>query len=104
MEEVEEFEEDPPPDGPGHMAGAMFTSWWVATHPPVVTHRMVPRAAILNGGYTPIGTGGYRRTYYGGRTGYLYGGSSSWSRPSASPSVVRGGFGSTGHAASGGGS
>ena len=116
MEEVEEIDEDPPPDGPAHLAGAPFIGWWVATHPPIVTYRMVPRAAVLGGGgYTRTPGGYYRRHYYGGRSAYLYGGSagvfgrpsgvrSPSSRPSSSRSsgVVRGGFGSSGHAAAGG--
>lgn len=101
MEEVEEVTEVPPPDGPAHLMGAPFIAWWGATHRPIVTYRMVPRAAILGGGYTRTGGGYYRRTsyYYGGRSGYLGTGAS---RPAASTGVVRGGFGSTGHAASAG--
>jgi len=103
MEEVEERDEDPPPDGPGHLAGCPFIAWWVATHPPIVTHRMVPRAAVLGGGYTRSSSGTYHRTFYGGRSGYLWGGSS-MARPSGGSGIVRGGFGGGGHVASGGGS
>jgi hypothetical protein len=100
MEAVEEVAEDPPPDGPAHLVGAPFVGWWAATHPPIVTYRMLPRAAVLGGGYTRTGGGYYRRTYpYSGRSGYL---SSGPSRPTGSTGVVRGGFGSTGHAASAG--
>ncbi len=99
MEPVEELTEDPPPAGPAHLVGAPFIPWWTVTHPPIVTYRMVPRATILGGGYTRTSNGYYRRTSYmwGGRTGYL--GSS---RPAGSSGVVRGGFGGSGHAASGG--
>jgi len=101
MDEVEEVTEEPPPDGPAHVIGAPFVAWWATTHPPVVTRRLVPRTAVLGGGYTRTGGGYYRRTsyYYGGRSGYL--GTSS-SRPMGSTGAVRGGFGSTGHAASAG--
>jgi len=101
MEEVEEVTEVPPPNGPAHMTGAPFVAWWAATHPPVVTYRMVPRATILSGGYTRTSGGYYRRTgyYYGGRSGYL---STGPSRPIGAVGVVHGGFGSTGHAAGGG--
>jgi hypothetical protein len=103
MEEVEEIDEDPPPDGPGHLAGGPFIAWWGLTHPPIVTHRMVPRAAVLGGGYTRSSSGVYHRTFYGGRSGYMWGGSS-MARPSGGSGVVRGGFGGSGHVASGGGS
>jgi hypothetical protein len=100
LEEVKEVTEDPPPAGPAHLTGAPFIAWWAATHPPIVTYRMVPRAAILSGGYTRTGGGFYRRTYsYTGRSGYL---STGPSRPIGGVGVVHGGFGSTGHAASGG--
>jgi len=97
MEPVEERAEDPPPVGPAHLVGAPFIPWWAATHPPIITYRMVPRAAVLSGGYTRTSSGYYRRPSYmwGGRSGYL--GSS---RPGGSSGVVRGGFGSAGHAAS----
>jgi hypothetical protein len=100
MEPVEEMTEDPPPAGPAHMTGAPFIAWWAATHPPIVTYRMVPRAAIVGGGYARTGGGFYRRTYsYTGRSGYL---STGPSRPIGAVGVVHGGFGGTGHAASGG--
>ena len=103
MEEVEEIDEDPPPDGPGHLAGCPFIAWWGLTHPPIVTYRMVPRAALLAGGYTRSSSGTYHRTFYGGRSGYMWGGSS-MARPSGGSGVIRGGFGGSGHIASGGGS
>ena len=99
MEEVEEVNEDPPPDGPEYLIGAPFVGWWQATHPPVVTYRIVPRSVVERSGYTRSSSGIYQRTYYGGRSGYLFGGSSG---PAHSGGAVRGGFGSTGHAASGG--
>jgi hypothetical protein len=109
MEEVEEIDEDPPPVGSDHLIGAPFIAWWAVTHPPIVTHRLVPRAQIASGsgGYTRTSSGIYRRTYYG-RSSYLfggYGGGSSYRPgPAHSSPVTRGGFGSTGHASSGGGS
>ena len=114
MEEVEEVTEDPPPEGSDHLIGAPFVAWWALTHPPIVTHRLVPRAQVIagNSGYTRSSSGIYRRTYYGGRSTYIfgggfYGGGGSYSRPApghSSSGVVRGGFGGSGHAASGGGS
>jgi uncharacterized membrane protein YgcG len=103
MEEVEEITEDPPPIGHDHLIGAPFIAWWAATHPPMIIHRFVPRTQVISGnsGYTRSSSGVYRRTYYGGRSTYLYGGGSSSSRPGP---VARGGFGGTGHASSGGGS
>jgi hypothetical protein len=101
MEEVEEFTEDPPPDGPGHMVGAAFIGWWIATHPPIVAYRRVPRSIVTRGGYTRTSSGLYHHTYFGGRSNYLNGGSSS-ARPSGSAGIVRGGFGSTGHVAAAG--
>ena len=108
MEEVEEIDEDPPPAGSDHLIGAPFVAWWAVTHPPRVTHRMVPRSHIIAGGsgYTGTGSGVYRRHYHGGRSVFIYGGGggSSVSRPGPSPGhsspVTRGGFGSTGHSAS----
>src|SRR5262245_20636794 len=62
MEEVEEIEEDPPPEGHDHLIGAPFIAWWAATHPPIVTHRYVPRAQVAanNSGYTRTSSGVYR--------------------------------------------
>ncbi|HEX3149582.1 MAG TPA: hypothetical protein VHR66_16020 [Gemmataceae bacterium] len=98
MEEIEEIDEDPPPEGTGHFFGAPFVGWWMLSHPPIVTHRLVPRAQIASGGYTRTSSGYYSRAYYG-RSAWLYGSSS---RPANSSGVVRGGFGSTGHAAAAG--
>lgn len=98
MEPVEEVTEDPPPAGPAHLVGAPFIPWWAATHPPIITYRIVPRATVLGSGYTRTAGGYYRRSYpFAGRSAYL--GSS---RPGGSAGVVRGGFGGTGHAASAG--
>lgn len=109
MEEVEDVEEQPPPDGPAHVLGGPFIAWWALTHPPIITHRMVPRSAVAGGGYTRTPTGGYRRHYYGGRSGFLFGGSSGYrpgpsigSSSGHSSPVSRGGFGSTGHSSVGG--
>ena len=101
MEEVTEIEEDLPPEGTPHLLGGPFVAWWALNHPPRVTVRAVPRSVATSGTYTRTTSGGYRRTFYGGRAGYLAGGGSV-ARPSASSGVVRGGFGSTGHAATGG--
>jgi hypothetical protein len=100
-EEVEEVTEVPPPDGQAHVIGSPFVAWWHATHPPVVVRRTVPRSALASGGYSRGGRRVYYRPYYGGRTGFLSGGSS-YHGPSHAAPVTRGGFGSTGHAAAGG--
>jgi hypothetical protein len=98
MEEVEEIDEQPPPDGTGHLMGAPFVGWWMMSHPPLISYRLVPRAQLIGGGYTRSSSGYYSRTYYG-RSSWIHAGSS---RPASSSSVVHGGFGSTGHAASAG--
>lgn len=100
MEEVEEIDEDIPPEEPAHFIGAPFFVWWTATHPPIVTRRLIPRAAVATGGYTRSSTGTYHRSYYGGRSSYLWGGSPSG--PAHSSGIARGGFGSTGHSGSAG--
>ena len=102
MEEVEEVEVIPPPAGSGHLIGGPFVAWWAMTHPPRVTIRAVPRSVATGGGYTRTSSGGYRRTFYGGRSGYLAGGGSIARPPNSSGGVVRGGFGSRGHASFGG--
>ena len=103
MQEVEEVEETPPPEGAPHLMGGPFVAWWALTHPPRTTIRAVPRSVATGGGYTRTTSGGYRRTFYGGRSGYLAGGGSTARPPSSSSGgAVRGGFGNTGHASSGG--
>ena len=102
LETVAEEEVIPPPEGSAHLLGAPFVGWWAMTHPPRVTLRAVPRSVATGGGYTRTTGGGYRRTFYGGRSGYLAGGGSIARPPSSSSGAVRGGFGSTGHASSGG--
>ena len=96
VEDVEFEEEEPAPDGPGHLIGGPFVGWWRIGHPPVIVRRAVPaRAATGSSSH---------RSYPRGRSGFLSSYSSGTSsRPAGSSSgVTRGGFGSTGHATAGG--
>jgi hypothetical protein len=117
-EMVEEVVEEPapPPDDPiEHVVGAPFVGWWVATHPPVVTRRLVPRtqaAASQTSSNRSHGRSAFfGRPFYssafGPRTSYSpvsrpgsYGSSgSSFGGHSSTGGVSRGGFGSSGHSA-----
>ena len=97
MEEIDEVTETPPPKGPEHLIGGPFIGWWSLTHPTVVVRKTVPRSMATASTRSHGGTFIHTRPYYGGRSGFMSGGSSH-----GSSGITHGGFGSTGHASSGG--
>jgi hypothetical protein len=104
---VEIVEQDCPPgdESTDLVMGPLFLAWWDVTHPPRLVRRSLAQATTTADPTQPVYSGYYGRRYAYGHPFYYH----TWpwvstprpSRPSFSPSVPRGGFGSIGHGVSG---